>query len=53
VLVAAANRKMAKPARTTRIGIDETRARSVRWLFDEAAEEGARWRGCQMFCVSA
>jgi transposase len=46
-LVAAAVRRLGQAAPTTRIGIDETRARSVRWLLteaDEASGEAPRWR---------
>src|SRR4051794_312699 len=42
-LVAAAAGLLGPAALTSRIGIDETRARSVRWVFDER-EDGPRWR---------
>ena len=38
-LVAAATRWLPEPEPTTRLGIDETRLRSVRWIFD-----GITWK---------
>ncbi len=43
VLVAAAAGLLGPPAPTTRIRIDETRARSVRWVFEDSEQE-PRWR---------
>ena len=47
LLVAAAAQRLGQAEPTTRIGIDETRARSVRWLLteaDEAAGTAPVWR---------
>lgn len=42
-LVAAAARWLPEPEPTRVLGIDETRARSVRWVLEEA-DAGARWK---------
>jgi transposase len=47
ILVAAAAARLGQAEPTTRIGIDETRARSVRWLLTEADESSGQppvWR---------
>lgn len=53
-LVAAAGRWLPEPTPTARLGIDETRFGSVRWLLDGVTWKRSNpWlRGCQIVCVS-